>query len=299
MTQASQLYTGLCSCWYVDKYVCMFFPSLFHYGVGLCVWCQFRCECHCEVGIGVGLVGFLTTHVSMSHCSAIIAPCLCSFLLWRAAVIDSSQSFLVWSGCPKWWLSVCDMSPKLVLANWPGPIAYVCVILSFVSHLRIASQFCSDLWIVSFHCSHMSHAMFHYFFIISDVQHWLDFLDFICFQIWSCCHLHSMLNHPSQMWCIPILFCSSRGESCVVDGGLIVVQVQSPCMSWRCLSLLTSASLPIVWVIYPRVCGLMGLGTQVCAVCLQLVWGILGIVWLFWISIYACSFLFQNDLRHI
>jgi len=167
--RASQLTVAarLCSCLSVDLYI--FFPPFsFPYGVGLWVWLQSLCVClgvhHCEVGISGSHVEFLTTHISIC-CFTVIAPCSSSSscCLWMAAAMDSSQSLLVWCGCPRWCLSVCAMSPKSVLASWPSPIAYICLIFSFVSHSRIASQFCSDSWSMLFHCSHMSHAMFHYF----------------------------------------------------------------------------------------------------------------------------------------
>ena len=94
-TWASQL-----DCWTPRMSFCHYVIFFFlPHEVGLLGWFASLCVGlgmrRCEVGIGDGRVGFLTTHVSMSRCSAVMAPCSCSFLLWMAAVMDSSHSFFV------------------------------------------------------------------------------------------------------------------------------------------------------------------------------------------------------------
>jgi len=88
-----------------------------------------------------------------------------------------------------------------------------------------------------FCCSHMSHATFHNFLISSKVQHWLDFLDRICFHAWSSCSLHSWLSQPSQMCCVPIAFCASIGVSGVSTVTFGRVQFLRYNISWVHISL--------------------------------------------------------------
>jgi len=89
-----------------------------------------------------------------------------------------------------------------------------------------------------FHCSHMSHATFHSFSMISAVHLLLDFLKRACFHSWSCCSHHSILNHPSQMYCFPILswvWLGSILSECVVPGSFHVHMYSIS--SWqRCVS---------------------------------------------------------------
>jgi len=51
-----------------------------------------------------------------------------------------------------------------------------------------------------------------------------------CCQIWSCCHRHSWLSHPSHMYHFPMLSCASSGEFCVVRR-FGVVQLRNLCIS--------------------------------------------------------------------
>jgi len=184
-----------------------------------------------EAGTSASLVGFWITHISMSLCSAIIAPCSCSCFLWRAASMDSSHCLLMCSGWPRWCLRECFISPILILANCPGLMVYICQILLLVSFSRIDSQLCLDSCRALFLWSHMSQATFHSFLMISDVHLWLDLWDISCFQICSCCYLHSMLSHPSQMYCFPICAFLLSRDSCWGVGASGDIHVCRVCMS--------------------------------------------------------------------
>jgi len=139
---------------------------------------------------------------------------------------------LVVTGRLSWGSTGFFRNPMSTCANWLGPSAYICLIWSLMSFSRIASQLSADAWRALFHCSHMSHATFHNFLIISDVQHLLGLWDQICFHICSCwCH-HSMLSQPSQIYCFPILFCLIISWSWPVLMSSGEFHVLSMCISW-------------------------------------------------------------------
>jgi len=118
------------------------------------------------------------------------------------------------------------------------------LILLLVSFLIMFSLFWDNSCNALFHCSHMSHATFHSFLMISTVHLLLDFLERACFHSWSCCSRHSILNHPSQMYCFPILswvWLGSVSSECVVPGSFHVHKYSIS--SWqRCVSVPLSLS---------------------------------------------------------
>jgi len=208
----------------------MFFPHL----VG-CVAVH-----HYVTGTSACLGGFLITQVSISLCSAAIVPYLCKLFWCSAASIDPSHCCLGVIGR----LSCCSsgflIRPMSARASCPGPTSYVCQILLLTSFSKMFSWFWGDLCSAPFHCSHISHATFHNFFMISAIHLWLDLQDRSCFQFCSCCSLHSILNHPSQMYCFPICSCSWwRGlllcSRSVLSGEFHIHRELISC-SWMCPS---------------------------------------------------------------
>jgi len=136
--------------------------------------------CHWVTGTSAHQDGFQITHLSISHCSANMAPCSCSCFRCNAAAMESSHWRLVLSRSWSWWSTGCFIRPKSALGNWPGPTSYICLIWSFKSFSKICSQMRLELCRASFRCSHISHAMFHTFLISSKVHCQLDLWDLDC-----------------------------------------------------------------------------------------------------------------------
>jgi len=148
-------------------------------------------ERHCDTWTGGHQIGFQITHVSSNCCSANMDPCSWICFRFSAAFIESTHWCFVLSRSWRCCSSGFFMSLKSALASWPIPTEYICLIFSLMSFSRRSSLLRLDSCRASFHCSHMSHAMFHNFLISSKVQCWLDFLDRSRFHTWSCCALHS------------------------------------------------------------------------------------------------------------